>query len=134
MFNIDGELVNVDVRSSRYPIKSVSKSKLQKMVGERLSENYPYEAILEDFVIPGSKMSVDFFVPRRGIVVEIQGRQHSEHIPFFHGDRKQSDAYAKQQIRDTVKSRWAESNGFKFIEIRSEQEMERLDERRSITG
>lgn len=71
LFNLDGELVNVDVRPSTYPVKGISKSKLQTEVGRYLQNKYPRESILEEFYIPNSKLSIDFFMPQMKICIEI---------------------------------------------------------------
>src|SRR5688572_5099740 len=114
MFDIDGNLVNVDVRESRHPLKAMSKSTLQGAAGQKLKEKYPLESILEEFPIPGSRMSVDFFIPKKKLIVECDGIQHKEFTPFFHGDIMASKAFANQKSRDRIKDQWAEMNGFRL--------------------
>lgn len=122
IFDINGKLQNIDVRPSSYPLKSRSKSILQDKVKEYLISKYPRSGILEEFIIPGSRLSVDFFLPKEGLVFEIQGIQHSEHNPFFHGDKRENK-YASQKRRDMKKVEWAETNGFKLIEIFEEKDL-----------
>ncbi len=126
MFDIYGDLVNVDVRESRYPIKAKSRSSLQGLTASKLREEYPMDIILEDFTVPGSQLSVDFFLPKRRMVVEVQGRQHDEHVPFFHGDKTKPNKFAGQISKDRQKQEWAETNGYSFIEIRTQEELENL--------
>jgi hypothetical protein len=126
IYDVDGELVNVDVRESSYPLRAKSKSILQDEVRDKLKEKYPRATILEEFTVPGGRLSVDFFIPSLGLVFEINGRQHDEHVPFFHGDRKTSTAYGKQVSHDRVKKEWADINNFKFYEIRSIEDWEKL--------
>lgn len=116
MFNVHNELVNIDVRPSSYPLKNVSRSKIQHETGAILQEKFPREVILEEFTVPGSKLSVDFFLPKKGIVIEVQGEGHIKHNSFFHKDIN-SNRFAKQVKNDSSKAYWAEINGFKFIEI-----------------
>lgn len=52
MFDINGDLINVDVRPSSYPIRGYSKSNLQGQIGTLLQEKFPIEPILEEFIIP----------------------------------------------------------------------------------
>lgn len=126
MFDINGEIVKVDVRPSTYPLRGVSKSKLQSLCGQFLQDKFPREPILEEFTIPGSRMSVDFFLPQIKLCVEINGIQHSQHSNFFHGDRNTSTKFAKQKMRDSQKSYWCELNGFKLVNIETEEDFKCL--------
>ena len=123
MFDINDNLVPVDVRQESYPIKSKSRSKTQGLVAKLLVEKYAHTPILEDFTIPGSRLSVDFFLPKKWIAIEIQGVQHQEHNSFFHGP-KEHNKFAKQKVNDRQKAEWAETNGFKFVEIETTKEDE----------
>jgi len=117
MFDVNGEMVNVDVRERSYPMKKSSRSKIQQNTGEILRSLMPREVILEEFSVPSSRLKVDFFVPLKEIVVEVQGKQHNEHVPFFHGDKKTSVALGKQRQRDIQKNEWIDRNGFILVEI-----------------
>lgn len=116
LYDINGELVKVDIKPSSYPIKQFSKSKLQGLVGKKLQEKYPYENILEDFVIPGSRLSLDFYLPQRNIAYEIQGEAHYQHIGHFHSDPLKCN-FAQQVKRDSRKYSWCLSNNIKLVEI-----------------
>lgn len=131
MLDINGNLVRVDVREASFPMKAKSKSILQGLVGQKLRELYPSSVILEEFFIPGHgcRLSVDFFLPGRGIVIECQSSIHEKFSPFHHGQRTAS-TFHKQVRNDSVKSAWAENNGFQFIEIWSEKDIKTLSENR----
>lgn len=119
MYNIKGELVNVDVRPSSYPIRGAhSRSKIQGLVGAIIEEEFPLVSVLEEFTVPGSRMKVDFFLPSLGILYEADGDQHSLYTPFFHGDRNSSKEFAEQKMRDRQKNEWAEINHFKLVRIK----------------
>lgn len=117
LYNTKGVLVSVDVRPSSYPLKQRSRSSLQGMVGAILLDLYPRDIVLEEFTIPGSRMSLDYFLPKKGLAVEIQGRQHDAYVPHFHGP-KNAAKFAGQLKRDREKAEWAETNGFRLVEIR----------------
>lgn len=123
MLDIKERIVNADIRPSKYPLKPKSKSSLQGFVQDFLVEKYPKDVILEDFTIPGSRLSVDFLIWSRGICVEVQGSQHTEHNDFFHGSHDNKNFY-KQIKRDSKKSRWAEINDLNFIEIFTKKDLE----------
>lgn len=122
MFDINGKLINADIRPSKYPLKPKSRSSLQGKTQEFLVEKYPKDIILEDFTIPGSRLSVDFLIWSRGLVIEVQGSQHSEHNDFFHGAHDNKNFY-KQIKRDLKKSNWCEENGLEYIEIFTEKDL-----------
>ncbi len=125
IYDLNGKLENVDVRQSSYPMRgNASKSKLQRLVGQRLLELYPNEIILEEWFLPNSRLSVDFFIVKLGIIIEINGHQHSSYVPYFHGDRKTSTKYAGQIKRDMAKVKFCEINNFDLIEIWSEKDVE----------
>lgn len=127
MFDINGKMVKVDIRESRHPVKARSRSLLQGEVGQVLVERFPRQTVLEDFTIPGSRLSVDFFMPNAGIVIEIDGRQHSEYIPFFHGDRNQLK-FSDQITRDMKKQQWCDYNSFTMIRIANKEDIEKIDQ------
>lgn len=127
MFSINGNFVTTDIRQSTYPIKVVSRSRFQHKVGEILQEIFPFSDILEDFCIPESRLSVDFFIPKKRIVIEVSPREtHAEHTDFFHGSKFNSN-FPNQMKRDSNKANWAEINKFDFIEISDETELYILD-------
>lgn len=123
MIDVNGKMVNADIRPSKYPLKPKSRSSLQGKTQEFLVEKYPAEVILEDFTLPGSRLSVDFLIWSRGIAVEVQGRQHTEHNDFFHGSHENKNFF-KQVNRDLRKLNWCESNGLELIEIFTEKDLE----------
>jgi hypothetical protein len=126
LYDINGKLVNVDIKQSSYPIKGKSKSILQGKVGEYLQEKYRFEVILEEFVIPSSRLSVDFFIPKQGIVIEIDGVQHDKHVPYFHKDQKVSTKFAGQVKRDINKEQWVLYNNYTMIRINNEEDITKL--------
>ena len=119
LLDIKGNPINLDVSQSRYPIKNKSRSKLQGLVADLLVEKYPRQTILEDFIIPRSKMSVDFFLPRLGIVYEVDGNQHYEYNSHYHGDRQTNFGFANQVRRDNAKENWCIYNDFEIYRITS---------------
>ena len=63
--------------------KKVSPSKLHNKAKKTIEEFYPYDTILEEVVLPGSKdqfgsrnLRADMFLPSRRILVEVHGEQH----------------------------------------------------------
>lgn len=126
---IKGREVRIDLRQSRYPIRSrvASRSKGQFHLGQQLQKVFVGTVILEEFSLPDSRLSLDFFVPARNVAFEFQGQQHDEFNPFFHASKED---FVSQKRRDTEKQQWCSLNGVTLVEVRnpavSEQELKQL--------
>lgn len=79
-----------------------------------LKKLFPFDSVLEEVPVPGEHLFLDFFLPSRKMVVEVQGRQHSDYTPFFH---KTKPKFFKAQSRDRRKADWCLQNNFKLIEL-----------------
>jgi hypothetical protein len=55
----------------------------------------------------GSRLFFDFYVRELSIYLEIQGRQHSDFVKHFHGDR---ETFLKQKYRDNLKIQYVQEN------------------------
>lgn len=83
-------------------------------MGQLLSELFPQDMICEEVVIPGERFVLDFLIPAMRLVVECQGRQHDEFVPYFHGTRQ---GFHQAQDRDRRKREFCELNDLKLVEI-----------------
>ena len=131
IFDINNKLISINVSQRTFPLKPKCKSKKQKQVQSILTDIYKQESVLEDFIIPKSKLSIDFFIPRLGIVIEVQGKQHINYVSYFHGE-KTLFKFQNQQQRDMAKSNWCLINNFELIEINYDDDESTI--RRKITG
>ena len=111
---LDGTEVKIEIKPSDY--SNSFRSEIQKKVGEKLKEIYPRQVILEEFPIPKTRMSLDFFIPRLSIAYEVQGRQHDEFVQHFHGTM---EGFKAQKKRDKNKQEWCDLNNIVLVEIRS---------------
>ena len=107
---------SVDIRPSKWARRASGegRGKFQSEVGNILSEIFPGDVICEEFPCSGENLSLDYFVPRKKVAVEVQGRQHYQFVEFFHGDK---DGFEKQQKRDTRKEEWCKLNGIRLVKI-----------------
>ena len=62
----------------------------------------------------GFVMPYDFEIVGRRVLIEVQGDQHREFIPRFHVTK---EAFEYQQKKDRYKREYAESKGYKLIEV-----------------
>jgi len=112
--SLDGRTHDIQLRKYLYDQNKPSKSKFQTSVGKQLVQKFPNDKIFEEVRIPGENLVLDFLIPSVNLAVECNGRQHTNHVKYFHGTRRQFHA---QQDRDNRKRQWCELNGIKLIEI-----------------
>ncbi len=112
---LNGKTTNLKIKKYKIDKKKKSRSSFQHKIGLQLKEEFPHDIIFEEVRIPNENFVLDFFIPSASIVIECHGRQHYEHVKFFHntvGD------YHAQLDRDMRKRDWCELNGFKLVEIK----------------
>ncbi len=111
---LDGRIINRQLSPLRYPLKDREKcrSEGQYRLRRTIQKLFPGYCIYEDFVLPGHRMSVDFFVPGLGFAFEFDGIQHNKINSFFH---KTKQDFKNQQTRDKLKEKWCEINNFTLV-------------------
>lgn len=82
-------------------------------IGGILNDMFPRLSaprIIEEIYVNygGQKLFFDFYVKEIGVYVEVQGRQHSEFVKHFHGDKA---SFQAQKMRDNLKIQYVEENG-----------------------
>ncbi len=115
LLNVNGKLVNKNVR--RYSINWEAKSR-SKLQYKFKSFFYPYwknHIVYEEFPVYGSMLKIDLLNATKKIAVEIQGAQHESFNKFFHDNSRLK--YLESIKRDVKKEKWIDTNGFKFIEL-----------------
>lgn len=115
IFILNGESVALRLKGKH--LRSRSRSRFQHKIGQQLLHQYPHDPIFEEVFIPVENLIFDFFIPAVNLVVECNGRQHSQHIKFFHHTKQQ---FHQQQERDRRKKELCELNGFRLIEVYDE--------------
>jgi len=89
-------------------------SEYHKRARALLKEIFPFEQILEEVGLPGSSLFADFYIHNKRLMIEVQGEQHTKHIPFFHKDKL---TFGKAKMRDKAKKNWCENNGITLLEL-----------------
>ena len=92
-----------------------SRSKLQKKVKDLLYLIWRGHSVYEEFPVAGSRSTLDFYNSTLGVAIEVQGKQHTKHIPHFHG--KKLIKFMGQLKRDRDKEEFCELNDIRLIEI-----------------
>lgn len=90
------------------------KSELHKYYFALTKEIFPQETIDEEVTLNvyGKHLYFDIYVPKRKILIELQGSQHVRFVKFFHGIK---DNFLSQKKRDKIKVDWAQNNGYTLL-------------------
>lgn len=106
----------------------VNRSKLHEKAYKLLEEFYPYDTILEEVLLPGSKdqfggrsLRADIFLPSRSIMIEVHGEQHYKFNKFFF--KSKLDFY-KAKARDSDKREWCDLNEIELIELNFNEDID----------
>lgn len=92
-----------------------SRSKIQFKAKQFLKKHWRNHIVFEEFPVAGTKLSLDFYNANKKIAVEVQGKQHTKYVPFFHGSNKIN--YLNQLKRDQDKFKFCELNNIQLVEI-----------------
>lgn len=114
---LNNKEIRLDIKPSFYPIKSRNQSKSigQFNLGQLIQSIYGLSTLLlEEFTIPGTKLSLDFYMPNNNLAFEYQGVQHGEFNEFFHKDKA---GFKKQIERDDRKKQWCDLNDIDLVVI-----------------
>lgn len=98
-----------------------SRSKIQYRTKQFLKEYWSNHIVFEEFPVAGTKLSLDFYNANKKVAVEVQGKQHTKYVPFFHGKNKIN--YINQLKRDQDKLKFCELNDIQLIEIYEEDKL-----------
>jgi very-short-patch-repair endonuclease len=87
----------------------MSISKLSDKVFELLKELFPHNRIKAEYYVnyKGKKLFFDFYVHELGLLIEVQGQQHTKFVKHFHGDK---EVFLAQKNRDNLKIEYVQEN------------------------
>jgi len=98
-----------------------SRSKFQHAVKSFLYPYWKRDVVFEEFPVPHTRLSLDFFNISKNVAIEVQGSQHIHYNKFFHGNTRYK--YLTQLKRDQQKLDFCDSFGILLVEIYSEDEL-----------
>lgn len=98
-----------------------SRSKIQFSAKQFLEKYWRHHVVFEEFPVAGTRLSLDIYNANKKIAVEVQGRQHTQYVPFFHQGNKAN--YINQLKRDQDKLAFCKLNDIILIEIYENDEL-----------
>ena len=110
------KVIGLDGKEYKWKPKSGGgkRSKLHQKAKGVLDTWYPYDRILEEVSLPGTKTSVrksilraDLYIPNRNLIVEVHGGQHFKFNKFHYKDKL---SFFRAQARDKDKLEWCRIN------------------------
>lgn len=116
--SLSGQEYSIQPKDYRvYKNDTQKKSSLHIIARELIKQLYPLDIILEEVparLYKSKILYVDFYLPTRQLVIEVNGEQHYTKNSHFHKD----DTHFEKCINnDTLKRSWAEDNNLRFIEL-----------------
>ena len=100
----------------KYKKKRNNVSSGHKKARELLSQAFPSDPIFEEVTLPGINPAVyvDFFIPSKDIIVEVDGEQHRVYNKFFH---KNKANFRKAKKNDKAKQEWCDNNDLLLMRL-----------------
>lgn len=91
-----------------------SRSKFQTEVKDFLKNYWSNNVVFEEFPIVGTRLTLDFYNANKKVAIEVQGRQHTGFVKFFHQNRMN---FLHQLNRDEKKERFCQLNKITLVTI-----------------
>jgi hypothetical protein len=97
-------------------------SAMSKKIYRMLKELFPLNVVLKEHYVnyKGTKLFFDFYIKDLGVLIEVQGEQHSRFIKHFHEDK---EGFSGQKKRDNLKLEYAEDKEIAFIQINYDEKI-----------
>jgi hypothetical protein len=107
-------------------------SSLHKRARTVLKELFKFDIIFEEVLLLGSKTAknkdlyLDFLIPTQMLGIEVQGEQHTQYIPLFHGSKAD---FIRAKARDVIKREYCIMNSIDLIELPYDESDDQWKER-----
>lgn len=111
---VTGKRKQVNYNKYKIDWDSQGRSKFQKRIKDFLNPYWNRYVVCEEFPLPGTRLTFDFFNITKLIAIEVQGAQHLKYIPYFHQNKNN---FLNQMERDAQKLKFCQINNIRFIEI-----------------
>ena len=117
-----GKIFNIS-KPNRYFVdwNGKSRSNFQFETKKFLEKYWKRDIVFEEFPVPQTRMTLDFFNFSANVAIEVQGEQHRHYSKFFHGGNNYK--YLTQLKRDQYKFDFCQNFGIVLVEIYSVEEL-----------
>lgn len=110
---LNGREYSVDI-SKMLNKERANASKLHQQARELINNIFSLDIIVEEFSIPGLNLYADFFIPRKHLIIEVNGAQHYSYNSFYHNSYKD---FSRSMARDEIKKEWASLNDIIVVDL-----------------
>lgn len=87
-----------------------------KTVLDKYKIEFKEEYVFKDLIgTGGGNLRYDFYLPQYNLLIEFQGQQHKDYVPYIHGSYSE---YMRTKDHDRLKRLYAAKNGIDLLEIR----------------
>ena len=102
-------------------------SKQSDQIYELMVSTFPHSSINKEHYVKfnGQQLFFDFYVKDYNLLFEIQGKQHSEYVSHFHGDRQ---GFLETKRRDNLKVQYCQEKNLDLILINYDENIITSDE------
>ena len=102
-------------------------SKQSDHIYKLLTEAFPHNIVTKECFIKyqGNRLFFDFYIKDYDLLFEVQGRQHSEFVSHFHGDRQ---GFLETKRRDNLKLQYCQEKDLYLVRINYDEEITTSDE------
>ncbi len=119
LLNIAGRKVRVNLAPYSVQWDAPSLSKPQFLLKQFLKQYWVTDHVVEEMLIPGTKLRADFINFSRNILLEMSGKQHFIFNKHYHNNDRLK--FLKGIKNDEKKKNWASMNALKFVEIKDSE-------------
>lgn len=91
------------------------RSKFQKRVKDMLHPYWFADIVFEELPVIGTRLTIDFYNANKKIALEVDGHQHYQYSPHFHGGNRSK--FLGQLQRDEKKELFCEINNIRLVRI-----------------
>lgn len=117
--DLEGNEHNLNL--AKYLEKKHNKSAPHIMVRNFLNTFIPAFLVYEECAVYVTKKKIlylDFFIPSLGKILEVDGPQHTVHIPFFHPTKAD---FLRAKKNDALKAEWCCVNSIQLLRFDDSQ-------------
>lgn len=112
------KIVNVNIFNYRLDFNKIQGSRPEVAVKKFLKPYWSNDLVLEEFIIPGSRLRIDIVNISKMIVLEVSPASTHSFNKFFH---KNVAVFADRLKKEIFKRDWCIKHKFNYIELEDEE-------------